>query len=136
MKSLQSALTLARLERPWWLLTGLFVCCLVGCATIYEDAQSVPEPYRAAAMRVDSIEIGMGQETVHSILGPPNTSALGGMKERWRVYEDDPLGGVEIIFLKGAVARVTFSRFKSPSFGIVKDISDEEAPPLPTGLSL
>ena len=78
----------------------------------------------------------MGQETVHSILGPPNTSALGGMKERWQVYEDDPLGGVEIIFLKGSVARVTFSRFKSPSFRIVKDISDEELPPLPTGVSL
>lgn len=91
---------------------------LSGCVNVVSSIEQVPEQYRDDYVYFHQIQIGMSRSDSYIILGDPGYGDSP-LKVRWSVYEDDPMGGLEIIYIDDKVARLTFARFADPSFSFI-----------------
>ncbi len=105
---------------PRFALMIISTLILTSCGVnMVSSINQIPEKYRAEAVKVNTIEVGMKRKRVHAILGKPHKS-VSNIKDRWQVYSDDKIGGVEIIYLNDKVGKVVFARHTKPKFGFVK----------------
>ena len=88
-----------------------------GCVNVIaRSVEDVPAEYQADYLHMIQIKLGMSRKDSYKILGDPGIDGTP-LKVRWKVYEDDPAGCIEIIYWDEKVVKATFARFADPSFG-------------------